>query len=58
MLYQQLPGLAPTTEASGDPDLVCIDASMNNIASAMHSDLAVRENRREQEHSDGQGEIR
>jgi hypothetical protein len=45
VLYQQLPALAPTMAAAGDPALVDIAASMNNIASAMPSDLAVRENR-------------
>jgi hypothetical protein len=43
VLYQHLPTLAPAMAAVGDPDLIGIAASMNNIASAMHRDLAVQE---------------
>jgi hypothetical protein len=43
VLYQQLTALTPTTTAAGDTAMVGITASMNNIASAMHIDLAVRE---------------
>jgi hypothetical protein len=45
VLYQQLTGLLPTAAAVGDPEIVEITASMNNIASDMHHDLAVRETR-------------
>jgi hypothetical protein len=41
VLYRHLPALAPAMASAGDPALVGITASMNNIASAMHSDLAV-----------------
>jgi hypothetical protein len=45
VLYRQLPGVAPTTASVGDPTLMGIAASMNNISSAMHINLAVRESR-------------
>jgi hypothetical protein len=45
VLYRQLPGLRMTAATTGDPALVGIAASMNNIASAMHHDLDVREKR-------------
>jgi hypothetical protein len=45
VLYQQLPGLRPNAATAGDPALVGIASSMNNIASAMHHDLVVRETR-------------
>jgi hypothetical protein len=41
VLYRHLPALAPAS--AGDPALVGITTSMNNIASAMHSDLSVDE---------------
>jgi hypothetical protein len=44
-LYHQLPWMCPAATTTGDPALVGISASMNNIASAMHHDLAVRETR-------------
>jgi hypothetical protein len=43
ILSRQLPGLWPTAATAGDPALVGISSSMNNIASAMHHDLVVRE---------------
>jgi hypothetical protein len=45
VLYRHLPALAPTMSSAGDPALVGITTSINNISSAMHSDLAVRETR-------------
>jgi hypothetical protein len=45
VLYRQLTGLRPTTATAGDPALVGIASSMNNIASAMHHYLVVRETR-------------
>jgi hypothetical protein len=45
VLYRQLIGLRPTVATAGDPALVGIASSMNNIASAMHHDLVVRETR-------------
>jgi hypothetical protein len=45
VLYQYLPALAPAMAEMGDPALVGIAASMNNIDSVMHIDLAVRETR-------------
>jgi hypothetical protein len=45
ILYLKLPGLRPTAAMTGDPALVGIAASTNNIASAMHHDMAVRETR-------------
>jgi hypothetical protein len=45
VLYRYLPTMAPAMAAVGDPDLIWIAASMNNIASAIYSDLAVRESR-------------
>jgi hypothetical protein len=45
LLYRHLPSLAPAMASVGDPALVGIATSMNNIASAMHNNLAVRESR-------------
>jgi hypothetical protein len=45
VLYRQLPGLHPTASMMGDPALEGIATSMNNIASAMHHNLDVRETR-------------
>jgi hypothetical protein len=45
ILYWQLPGIRPAAATAGYPTLVGIAASMNNIVSAMHHDLAVRETR-------------
>jgi hypothetical protein len=45
VLCRQLPGLRPTPATAGDPALVGIASSMNNIASAMHHYLVVRETR-------------
>jgi hypothetical protein len=45
VMYRQLPGLRPTASTAGDPALVGIASNMNNIASDMHHDLAVRETR-------------
>jgi hypothetical protein len=41
--YQHLQTLAPALAAVGDRALIGIATSMNNIDSAMHSDLTVRE---------------
>jgi hypothetical protein len=43
VLYRHLPTLALAMASAGNPALVGIASSMNNISSAMHSDLAVRE---------------
>jgi hypothetical protein len=51
VLYRQLPALAPIRAAAGDPDLVGIAASMNNIASRRKSLC------RKQENAHGPGEI-
>jgi hypothetical protein len=45
VLYRQFPGLQPPAATAGDPALVGITSIMNNIASAMHHDMAVRETR-------------
>jgi hypothetical protein len=45
VLYRQFPGIRPTSTTAGDPALVGIASSMNNIASDMHHDLAARETR-------------
>jgi hypothetical protein len=45
VLYRHLPTSSPAMAPAGDPALVGIATSMNNIASVMHSDLAVRETR-------------
>jgi hypothetical protein len=42
VLNRQFPGLMPTAATAGDPALAGISFSMNNIASDMHHDLAVR----------------
>jgi hypothetical protein len=45
VLYLQLPGLMPTAATAGDPALVGISSSMDNISSAMNHYLTVRETR-------------
>jgi hypothetical protein len=45
VLYRHLPTLAPAMASVGDPALIGIDISINNIASAIHIDLAVRKSR-------------
>jgi hypothetical protein len=45
VMYLQLPGLTPTTSIAGEPVLFIITDGMNNIDSAMHSDLSVHKSR-------------